>query len=836
MAVRLYNTAHAASSSSCRRRPAPVGMYVCGPTVYQRIHIGNARPFVVFLWLKRWLRERGLRGHARRQHHRRQRQDLRGRRPGVERRARRARRRSWYLEDTGRARPRPARRRAARDRDDRRDRRADRGAGRARARLRRPAATSTSASRASRRTASSRAQRLDQVEEQEPSPLKEDPRDFALWKATKPDEDTSWDSPWGRGRPGWHIECSAMAEKQLGRRVRDPRRRARPRLPAPRERARAVARRGRAVRAHLDAQRHARASRARRCRSRSATSSRSARCSTRGGARRCSLFFLTGHWRKPIDFSDETMEAAQRAGRGLPRRVPRSRRAGAPTARWEAFAAALDDDFNTPEALAVLHEWRDGARRAPRAALDVFGLESLADGEEAPAEVVALAEQRQRRARGAGLRRGRPAARRDRRGRLGGARRARRLPARSRAVTARARLRPQRRCARRSAAGARCSSSGRPSAPPAQTRGSDGRAAAPGRSPSASSTEAAGTPRPPGRRRLVRAVSATRTPTSSRQASARCSSASTRSPTRATSAPSSAAPRARARPASSSRRTARRASPPAVCRASAGAVEHLPVAVVTNLARYLGGDQGRRPLDLRGRRRRGRRRLWQADLTGGARARLRRRGEGRAAARPPRVRRRGRDPARRRGRVAQRQRRRRRPALRGAAPERRRRLTDRRLLYLFDGYNLLHAGEFADRRELVGHAGELRRAARARAGVVVFDGVGERRASSARSRCASPRTPTRCSSASRPSTGAAEEVCLVSSDAAVRGTSGQEVRKLSSRTSCAISSPPRHGEDDGHPRPRPGRRRDARAARASPARPGLTAELPRPGVMISPGL
>ena len=42
-------------------------------------------------------------------------------------------------------------------------------------------------------------QRPDQVEEQEPNPRKEDPRDFALWKATKPGEDTSWESPWGAG-------------------------------------------------------------------------------------------------------------------------------------------------------------------------------------------------------------------------------------------------------------------------------------------------------------------------------------------------------------------------------------------------------------------------------------------------------------------------------------------------------------------------------------------------------------------------------------------------------------------------------------------------------------
>ena len=45
---------------------------------------------------------------------------------------------------------------------------------------------------------------------------KRDPLDFALWKAHKPGEDTAWDAPWGRGRPGWHIECSAMAEAILG--------------------------------------------------------------------------------------------------------------------------------------------------------------------------------------------------------------------------------------------------------------------------------------------------------------------------------------------------------------------------------------------------------------------------------------------------------------------------------------------------------------------------------------------------------------------------------------------------------------------------------------------
>jgi cysteinyl-tRNA synthetase len=49
----------------------------------------------------------------------------------------------------------------------------------------------------------------------DPGEQKREPLDFALWKAAKPGE-VSWESPWGRGRPGWHIECSAMSEKYLG--------------------------------------------------------------------------------------------------------------------------------------------------------------------------------------------------------------------------------------------------------------------------------------------------------------------------------------------------------------------------------------------------------------------------------------------------------------------------------------------------------------------------------------------------------------------------------------------------------------------------------------------
>jgi cysteinyl-tRNA synthetase len=101
------------------------------------------------------------------------------------------------------------------------------------------------------------------------------------------------------------------------------------------------------------------------------------------------VFFLGGHWRKPIDFSLETMAQAAAQAEGF-RNVFRgpSETGG----DWEAFAAALEDDFNTPEALALMHEWRD--HDLLRRALAVFGLESLADRDEAPADVVVLAEKR----------------------------------------------------------------------------------------------------------------------------------------------------------------------------------------------------------------------------------------------------------------------------------------------------------------------------------------------------------------------------------------------------------------------------------------------------------
>ena len=56
--MRLYNTA-TRKLDELPPPPGPIRMYFCGPTVYQRIHVGNARPFIVSMWLKRWLEQSG---------------------------------------------------------------------------------------------------------------------------------------------------------------------------------------------------------------------------------------------------------------------------------------------------------------------------------------------------------------------------------------------------------------------------------------------------------------------------------------------------------------------------------------------------------------------------------------------------------------------------------------------------------------------------------------------------------------------------------------------------------------------------------------------------------
>jgi cysteinyl-tRNA synthetase len=394
--MQLYNTL-SRRKDELPEPPGRAGIYTCGPTVYQRIHVGNARPYVISMWLKRWLQLQGY-DVTLVENITDVNDKIYDAAPGASAElADRASR--WYVEDTQ-----------------------DLGLGRPdeepKASETMPEIITLIEELVERDLAyeaggdvyfrvarfpdygSLSGQRPDQVEEQEPNPLKEDPRDFALWKANKEGEDTWWDSPWGRGRPGWHIECSAMAEKFLGpsfdihmggldlvfphheNEIAQSR-------GAGREFARIWMHNGML---ELTGEKMAKSVG-------NITTLRDVL--DRWGRENLLVYFLTGHWRKPIDFSDEAMEAAASRAENL-RNAFRLQPQPADETDWARFEAALEDDFNTPEALAVLHEWgAAGAHDLLRRGLDVFGLASLAESQAAPAELEQLAVRRRAaRARG----------------------------------------------------------------------------------------------------------------------------------------------------------------------------------------------------------------------------------------------------------------------------------------------------------------------------------------------------------------------------------------------------------------------------------------------------
>jgi cysteinyl-tRNA synthetase len=119
------------------------------------------------------------------------------------------------------------------------------------------------------------------------------------------------------------------------------------------------------------------------------------------------LFFSTGHYRQPLAFSPERLEAAGNAARRIREAARRLVPGPSPpemVPHREAFFEALRDDFNTPRALAALYEWIGEANKLPRPAgdrdlldmLGVLGLEALMEREEeAPPAVVAIADRRE---------------------------------------------------------------------------------------------------------------------------------------------------------------------------------------------------------------------------------------------------------------------------------------------------------------------------------------------------------------------------------------------------------------------------------------------------------
>jgi cysteinyl-tRNA synthetase len=390
---------------------ARLGIYACGPTVYSRIHIGNARPFVVFSLLKRFLEHEGrattlvinvtdvndkIYDAARL--------------GGVPSAQLAQEMTAYYRADTdalglGRPDHEPLASETIGPIVDYIATLIDRGHayavdGDVYFKVRSDERYGCLSHR--------RLDAMDQGEGVDGAERKRDPLDFALWKAHKPGEDTSWDAPWGAGRPGWHIECSAMAEELLG-----------------------VGFEIHGGGSDLVFPHH----------ENEASQTRSARGAEltriwmhngmiqftgekmaksvgniaplhavieRYGAASVVMYLVSGHYRQPLAFSESALEQAQ-ANVARIREAARRLSAGASPLGLaplrDRFFDALARDFNTPEALAVLNEWlrRAGAEGALGTGdshllemLGVLGLQALlAPDADAPAEVRALAEQRE---------------------------------------------------------------------------------------------------------------------------------------------------------------------------------------------------------------------------------------------------------------------------------------------------------------------------------------------------------------------------------------------------------------------------------------------------------
>jgi cysteinyl-tRNA synthetase len=388
--MRLYSTA-TRRLDKLPEPPGPVRMYFCGPTVYQRIHVGNARPFVISMWLQRWLQHRGydvtLVENV---------TDINDKiyaaAPGGSAKLA-ADATRWYVEDTdGLGLGRPDHEPLATETIPEIVALIEELIGRQLAyeaggdvyyRVQRFPDYGLLSGRHDDESAT-----RNPSEEEEQSALKENPRDFALWKAQKEGEDTSWDSPWGPGRPGWHIECSAMAEKHLGPVFEihggglD--------LVFPHHeneiaQSRGAGRRFARLWMHNGMLRFGGEKM-----SKSLGNVVTLReALDEWGRETLLMLFLGAHWRKPMDYTDETLAAAKARADGFREvfRNPSQERGS-----WEELEDALDDDFNTPEALAVMHEWRD--HDLLRRGLDLFGLASLAESQAAPAELEELARRR----------------------------------------------------------------------------------------------------------------------------------------------------------------------------------------------------------------------------------------------------------------------------------------------------------------------------------------------------------------------------------------------------------------------------------------------------------
>ncbi|HWI22289.1 MAG TPA: cysteine--tRNA ligase [Baekduia sp.] len=389
-----------------------VGIYACGPTVYDRIHVGNARPFVVFSLLKRFLRHEGYDVT-----HVANITDVNDKiyaaaaaseppLPSVELAATMA---AHYRADTdalglGRPDHEPLASETIGDQIELIEALIERGAAYAAQgdvyfRVRADPGYGSLSHRD--------VDQMDDGDGGEETARKEDPLDFALWKAHKPGEDSAWDAPWGRGRPGWHIECSAMAEAALGLNFEihgggnD--------LAFPHhenEAAQTRAGRGQELAQIWMHNGMLQFGGEKMAKSIGNVAPLHAVIDS-AGRDALILLFCSAHYRGPLSFTDETVAQAQAGVRRI-RELSRSLVQAESPAQLgplkERFFSALADDYNTPDALAVVWEWVREANKADAPVggadlaemLEVLGLENLLAGGEdsAPDDVVALAQAR----------------------------------------------------------------------------------------------------------------------------------------------------------------------------------------------------------------------------------------------------------------------------------------------------------------------------------------------------------------------------------------------------------------------------------------------------------
>jgi cysteinyl-tRNA synthetase len=394
-----------------------VRIYTCGPTVYGRVHVGNARHFIVFSWLARFLRHEGYEVQLV--------SNVTDINDKIYAAAAAAGMRSdvlaeqmtdRYVADTdglGLGRP-----------DD--EPLASESVGGIIALIERLIETGHAYAsqgdvyfsvRSDERYGELSHRDVDQMDQGEgadearsPAGLKRDPLDFALWKATKPNEDTRWASPWGPGRPGWHIECSAMAEELLG--VDFEIHGGGSDLVFPHhenELAQTLGATGRPLARlwvhvgmiRLDAEKMSKSS---------GNTFGLAEAIARHGAPTLLMYFAQGHWRQPMEY-DETRLAEAAAFTQRIREAGR-RLVDGPSPEWsvglrERYFDALASDFNTPKALAVVADWIKRANGEPPAGvggadlagmLEILGLRGLLAAETlaVPREVQELAQARDR--------------------------------------------------------------------------------------------------------------------------------------------------------------------------------------------------------------------------------------------------------------------------------------------------------------------------------------------------------------------------------------------------------------------------------------------------------